>query len=45
MFGFIESIFKNWNKVVRFINIFIDKIMNIGYKEIFCINFFDVWIY
>lgn len=38
-----ESIPKNRNKVARFTNILIDKIMNIGHKEIPCTNLFDVW--
>lgn len=43
MSGSTESIPKNRNKVARFTNILIDKIMNIGHKEIPCTNLFDVW--
>uniref|UniRef100_A0A8W8K4Y7 GTP-binding protein GEM n=1 Tax=Magallana gigas TaxID=29159 RepID=A0A8W8K4Y7_MAGGI len=42
MSGSTESIPKNRNKVARFTNILIDKIMNIGHKEIPCTNLFDV---
>ncbi|XP_062574251.1 GTP-binding protein RAD-like [Saccostrea cucullata] len=37
-----ESISKNRNKVAKFTNILLDKIMNIGHKEIPCTNLFDV---
>ena len=37
-----ENLPKNRNKVAKFTNILLDKIMNIGHKEIPCTNLFDV---
>ena len=40
-----EHLPKNRNKVAKFTNILLDKIMNIGHKEIPCTNLFDVWAF